>query len=66
MKTLEDFKKRTEPKRRLSKLEKFRDEIFDLYNSGYKVEQIQDYLLENNVKVSRSRLYSFISSFKCE
>lgn len=61
MKTLDSFKKAVKPKRKISKLLKFRDEIFDLYNSGYRVQQIQDFLATNGVKISKQRIWDFIA-----
>jgi len=61
MKSLDSFKKAVEPKRRTSKLKKFKDEIFELYESGYKIAQIQEFLAQNNCKISKSRIWDFIS-----
>lgn len=61
MKTLDSFKKVIKPKRKISKLLKFRDEIFDLYNSGYRIQQIQDFLATNSVKITKRRIWDFIA-----
>lgn len=60
MKVLDDFKKHSPPKRRVSKLKSFKQEILELYNEGYRVEQIQEYLLTHKVITSRAWLYKFI------
>jgi hypothetical protein len=60
MKTLEKFKAQDPPKRRVSKIQKFKTEILDLYDNEYSVEQIQEYLLQNGVKVSVRRIYQFL------
>lgn len=60
MKPLADFKSTSPPKRRVSKIQKFKTEILDLYDNQYSVEQIQEYLLQNGVKVSVRRIYQFL------
>ncbi len=60
MKVLDDFKKHSPPKRRVSKLKSFKQEILELYNEGYRVEQIQEYLLTHKVTTSKAWLYKFI------
>lgn len=60
MKKLESFKNSSPPKRRTSKLLKFKNEIFQLYNDGYQVQQIQDFLKMNNVETSIQNLYYFL------
>jgi IS30 family transposase len=60
MKSLESFKAQSPPQRRVSKIQKFRDDIIDLYNSERSVEQIQKYLLQNGVKISTRRIYQFL------
>ena len=61
MKTLEQFCKQNEPKRRMSKLDPYYDEITELYDRGYQIEQIQDFLKSQKVNVSQSNLYKFLS-----
>ena len=61
MKSLNSFKKAVEPKRRVSKLNKFRTEIFELYDIDYSVSQIQKFLSENEIKISKRRIWDFIS-----
>ena len=61
MKSLDSFKKAVEPKRRVSKLNKFRNEIFELYDMDYSVSQIQKFLFENEIKISKRRIWDFIS-----
>lgn len=58
MKPLEKFKA-SPPKRRVSRLKKFETEILQLYNDGYQVEQIQDFLLQNGVKVTVDAINKF-------
>jgi len=60
MKTLESFTKKNKPKRRTSKLKKFENEIRELYKKEYRVEQIQEFLEKNGIKVARSYLYEFL------
>lgn len=59
MKKLESFKAQSPPKRRISRLKKFETEILQLYNEGYQVEQIQDFLLQNGVSVSVRAINKF-------
>ncbi len=61
MKSLDSFKKAVEPKRRVSKLNKFKNEIFELYDMDYSVSQIQKFLSENEIKISKRRIWDFIS-----
>lgn len=49
---LEKFKSREPPKRRVAKLEKIKVEVFDLYQSGYQVEQIQEFAKLEKIEVS--------------
>jgi len=60
MKTLENFVKKVEPKRRVSKLAKFEKEIHELYQQGYKVEQIQEFLESNGIKASARGIRWFL------
>lgn len=59
MKKLESFKAQSPPKRRVSRLKKFETEILQLYNDGYQVEQIQDFLSQNGVNVSVRAINKF-------
>ncbi|OHE05409.1 hypothetical protein [Sulfurimonas sp. RIFOXYB12_FULL_35_9] len=52
MKQLESFKSREPPKRRVQKLESIREEVLDLYKSGYQAEQIQLFAKEQKIEVS--------------
>ena len=61
MKTLDSFMKKVEPKRRVSKLKKFENEIFELYDNGYRVSQIKDFLFENGIKISKQRIWAFLA-----
>ena len=60
MKPLEKFKANSPPQRRVSTIQKFKDEILELYKEDYKVEQIQDFLLQNGVKITTRRIYQFL------
>ncbi|MDD2653374.1 MAG: hypothetical protein PHX44_10045 [Sulfurimonas sp.] len=59
MKPLEKFKAQSPPKRRVSRLKKFETEIFELYADGYQVEQIQEFLAANGVKISVRAINKF-------
>lgn len=59
MKKLESFKAQSPPKRRVSRLKKFETEILQLYNEGYQVEQIQEFLAANGVKVTIDAINKF-------
>lgn len=61
MKTLEQFCKTNDPNRRKSRLDAYHDEITELYDRGYQIEQIQDFLKSQKVNVSQSNLYKFLS-----
>lgn len=58
MKPLEKFKA-SPPKRRVSRLKKFETEILQLYEEGYQVEQIQEFLRQNGVKVTVDAINKF-------
>lgn len=60
MKPLEKFKAQSPPDRRVSKITKFKSDVLELYNDNYKVETIQDFLLQNGVKISTRRIYQFL------
>lgn len=59
MKTLDSFRGQSPPKRRVSRLKKFETEILQLYDEGYQVEQIQEFLLQNGVKVTVDAINKF-------
>ena len=59
MKTLEDFMHKHPPNRRQSKLKPFEDEILQMYEAGYQVEQIQEWLAQNDVNVSVRAINKF-------
>jgi len=61
MKTLEDFTKKQPPKRRKSKLNEYGKEIKELYNMGYRVPQIREFLSINGIKISCTSIYNFLS-----
>lgn len=64
MKILEDFKSREPPKKRVSQLKKFQNEVKELHELDYTVEQIQDFLKLQKIKISTRRIYQFIKSKK--
>jgi DNA-binding transcriptional MerR regulator len=63
MKTLESFLKNRKPDRRSSNLKEFENEINQLYETGFKIETIQEFLKANGVKkgISQRNIYKFIS-----
>ena len=64
MKTLEQFCKQNEPKRRTSKLDAYYDEITELYNRGYQIEQIQDFLKSQKIDISVRGIRKYLKSRK--
>lgn len=60
MKPLASFKATSPPDRRVSKITKFKSDVLELYSDNYKVETIQDFLLQNGVKISTRRIYQFL------
>lgn len=61
---LEKFKSREPPKRRVAKLEKIKNEVIDLYQSGYSVEQIHEFAKLEKIEVSISSVKRFLSKLK--
>jgi len=59
MKKLEDFMNRHPPNRRQSQLKPYENEIFRMYDLGYQVEQIQEWLAQNNINVSVRAINKF-------
>lgn len=59
MKPLINFMANSPPKRRVSRLKKFETEILKLYAEGYQVEQIQEFLAANSVKVTVDAINKF-------
>lgn len=59
MKKLESFKAQSPPKRRVSRLKKYEKEILELYDDGYRVEQIQDFLRQNGINVTVDAINKF-------
>ncbi len=59
MKILDKFCSQSPPKRRVSRLKKYETEILKLYTDGYQVEQIQEFLASNGVKVSVRAINKF-------
>ncbi len=59
MKELVDFKQQSPPKRRISRLKSFKNEILELYDEGYRVEQIQEFLAQNNIHVTPDAINKF-------
>jgi len=64
MKTLDSFIKKTPPKKRVSQLKPFTNEILELYKQGYQVEQIQNFLAKNGVKKKPITIYKFLKNNK--
>ena len=64
MKTLEQFCKQNEPKRRTSKLDAYYDEITELYNRSYQIEQIQDFLKSQKIDISVRGIRKYLKSRK--
>lgn len=64
MKPLEKFKSREPPKRRVPKLDKIKLEVYDLYQSGYQSEQIQEFAKLQNIEVSLSTVKRYLSKLK--
>ncbi len=60
MKTLTSFRAQSPPQKRVSKISKFKSDVLELYNDNYRVDQIQDFLLQNGVKISTRRIYQFL------
>lgn len=64
MKKLDDFMKGNVPNRKVSKLQKFQTEVLILYEQGYRIEQILDFLKQQKIHCSKSNLYFFLSKNK--
>lgn len=60
MKPLENFFIKNPPKKRVSKLKKYENEIMEMYEKNYKVEQIQEFLKTQNVEISVIGIYKFL------
>lgn len=60
MKPLQKFKSHLPPDRRVSQITKFKSDVLELYQDNYRVETIQDFLLQNGVKISTRRIYQFL------
>lgn len=61
IKPLEKFKSTSPPLKKVSKIQKFKIEVLELYSEHYSVFQIQDFLLQNGVKISTRRIYQFLN-----
>lgn len=59
MKPLEKFKATSPPQRRVSQLKKYQTEILQLYQEGYRVEQIQEFLSAQGIKVTARAINKF-------
>lgn len=57
--TVDQFRAQVKPLRG-SKLDPFRDEILTLYDEGYSLDQIMEFLALNEVQVAKSTLHGFI------
>lgn len=63
MKNLDTFIKKNNlqsEKRKVSQLDRFKEEINQLYESGYKIEVIQCFLQEQGVEVSLRAIYYYL------
>lgn len=58
---MDEFKKMVKPAGKRSRLEPFRDQIFELKAQGYTDNQVCDYLSSNNITISRQSLYKFVN-----
>jgi alanyl-tRNA synthetase len=59
VKTLEKFMAQSPPDRRTSKLKKYQNEILELYDRGYRVETVQEFLKAQGVNVSVRAINKF-------
>lgn len=57
--TIDQFRAQVKPTRG-SKLDPFCDEILALYDEGYSLDQIMEFLELNDVQVAKSTLHGFI------
>lgn len=64
MKALDDFLQKVEPKKRKSKLIRFRNEILKLFENDYTVQQIQFFLKKQKVETSIQNIYKFLKKQK--
>lgn len=61
MKELKNFVKNNSPNRRISKLIEHKAEIFKLYEDGYQVEQIVEFLYQQyEITTSTRNIYYFL------
>lgn len=61
--TLEQFKKISAPKKSRSLLWPYFNEILDLHNNGYTLDQIREYLAHKKIETSKSNLSAFIRRY---
>lgn len=64
METLQQWCKQNEPKRRMSKLDPYYDEITELYDRGYQIEQIRDFLKSQKIDISVRGIRKYLKSRK--
>lgn len=64
MTPLEKFKSREPPKRRVQKLEKIKNEVSDLYQTGRTVQQIQLFAKEQKIEVSLRTISRYLRKLK--
>lgn len=57
--TIDQFRTQVKPTRG-SKLDPFCDEILALYDEGYSLDQVMEFLALNDVQVAKSTLHGFI------
>ena len=58
---LDDFMRKTPPKAKRSRLEQYKTEIQTLRSRGYAVQQIQEWLAINGLKVTPSAVQQYIA-----
>lgn len=59
---IEEFEKQVQPRAKRSKLETFKDQIFELKTKGYTNLQVSEWLALNELKVSSEAVRKFIKT----
>lgn len=59
---IEEFEKQVKPRAKRSKLEPFKDQIFELKTKGYTNLQVSEWLALNNMKVTSESVRKFIKT----
>lgn len=58
---IDEYKRKTQPKaRRLSRLDPFRTQIFDLRESGYALDQIAEWLVANGLTITSEAIRKYV------